>query len=709
LTIRRLASWGRKRALCAGVGGAALAVLAGTALPAATGAATASAASAVTLSAGPLGIDVAPWDPVYSNPATFNAVQPLLKAAGVDELHYGGGTTADVYDWQTNNDVSNCPASTPATSTAACAYKDALDFTQYSANARALDAQSFVTVNYGSGTAALAAAWVKQAADTPGQEVADFEIGNESYGCWEADNWLAAPPEDYVGYKPNVNATCPMNVTGQADGMAIMANSYAANAGKYMAAMKAADPNAQIGFPWAFDNTVGGASVGDNGTWNNTILDADGADIGFVDAHWYPYGFGGNAGAGTNPTAQQVIQSVTQIPQEYQNIENTLTADGDPAAKVIVGETGVSFLATNVPCTPAGALFAAGDALSWLAAGAQSIDWWPLDTNANLGSTCTNPDEGMFTNTGAPMSPYTGYQLASALTQPNAKLSALTTTNSQVLGFQSVLANGQPVVAYINTNTGSAEEVNAATPLTGLLSTESYSAGDQNATNTKTVTGTSTASAIAGGITLPAESIMVLKEDLQKPSAMTLTTGGSSNTFKAGTKVTLKGKLTLNGAAAPAGVPVKVAREVSGKTQATLTVKTVAGGTFTVTDVPPAAGSYVYAASYVSNTYVPATASYTVKVTATKPALKLTVSAKSVKPGQKVTVTATLGAPHTNRTLIIYAQAKGSAKKVIKRGTVNSKGQLAVLFPMKTNTTFTVVFAGDTWYTTGSAAVGVTA
>jgi hypothetical protein len=68
-----------------------------------------------------------------------------------------------------------------------------------------------------------------------------------------------------------------------------------------------------------------------------------------------------------------------------------------------------------------------------------------------------------------------------------------------------------------------------------------------------------------------------------------------------------------------------------------------------------------------------------------------------------VTVTATLGAWHTNRTLVIYAQPKGSAKKVIERGTINSKGQLVVSFTIRANTTFTVTYSGDKWYASASA------
>jgi hypothetical protein len=702
----------------AGVG-AVLAVLAGAAWPGAASAATAassvtpssatpsSTAAAVKLSAAPLGIDVAPWDPVYSNAATLNTVQPLLKAAGIGQLHYGGGVSADEYDWQTNTDISNCPTTATSEFTAACAYNPALPFSLLSKNARALGAQSLVTVNYGSGTPAMAAAWVKQAKATAGQAVAQWEIGNESYGCWEDNNWLAQTPENYQGYEPNVGTTCPMNSQGLATGIQTMATSYAANAKQYMIAMKAQDSTAQLGVPWAFDETVGGASVAGNDTWNNTVLGADAQYIGFVDAHWYPFGFGGDTGNG-NPTDQQVIQSVEQIPSEYAKIRTELNTY-DPSATVTVGETGVSYLATNVPCTPAGALFSAGDVLSWLAAGAKSVDWWPLDTDANLGNTCTNPDEGMFTNTGKPTTPYVGYLLASALARPGAQLSSLATSDAaDVLGFQSVLPNGQVAVALINTNTSAAKKVTVGTSLAGNLSTVSYSAGNQNAANTKTVAGTTTAGAVAGGVTLPAESILVVES--AKPTAMTLGTTSASNTFKAGTKVTVDGKLTLNGAAAPAGVPVLITRKASGSTAAaTLTAKTGTGGAFTATDVPPAYGNYTYLASYTNSAYVPASHSVTVRVTAAKPALKLAVSAKSVKVGKTVTVTATLGAPHANKTLVIYAQPKGGGKKVIKHAAVNSKGQLSVVYPVKANTTFTVTFSGDTWYTSASATAAVKA
>jgi hypothetical protein len=164
----------------------------------------------------------------------LDTIQPLLKAAGIGLLRYGGGSYADYYDWQTNTDIQTCiwgnpfgsftgapfPYDTTAPFTgASCDSTDSLPFDQFSAQAKAIGAQSFATVNYGSGTPAEAAAWVSHAAGS----VALWEVGNENYGCWEVNNWLAQPPENFQGYKPNdystvngiyENPTCPQVTQG---------------------------------------------------------------------------------------------------------------------------------------------------------------------------------------------------------------------------------------------------------------------------------------------------------------------------------------------------------------------------------------------------------------------------------------------------------------------------------------------------------------
>jgi alpha-L-arabinofuranosidase len=271
----------------AGTGGA-LALLAAVTLPGAADAAqSAPAATAgVKLTGGPLGINMAPWDALYTG-ASGATIEALMKQAGIDNIRYGGGTTADDYNWKTDTDIGNCwPNTSAAAYSAKCATKDALYFGLFSKNARATKAQSFVDVNYGSGTPANAAAWVKQAGTKSGQQVALWEIGNENYGCWEANDPLAGAPEHYAGYNIGNQATCPMNAQGLGPGMTTMATSYAVNAQKYFTAMRAVNKKAQIGVPWAFGPDVGGASVGDNTEWNNELFKVDKKYISFVDLHW---------------------------------------------------------------------------------------------------------------------------------------------------------------------------------------------------------------------------------------------------------------------------------------------------------------------------------------------------------------------------------------------------------------------------------------
>jgi hypothetical protein len=493
--------------------GGSLAALAVTLFP---GIAT-PATPAVELSSAPLGMNIPPWNALYANARSGNILQTLLKNAHVSQIRYGGGVYADEYDWQTNTDIENCPSTAIAEYKAKCATLNALNLASLSKEARAIGAQSLVTVNYGSGTPAEAEAEVKQA-EAPGQQVALWEIGNEGYGCWEANDYLAEAPERYQGFKPTSGATCPMVAKGVSAGMEIMAKSYAANAATFMAAMRAANPEAVLGVPWAFDVTVGGGSVAGNTEWNNTVLARDKKYIGFVDAHWYPLGYSGTTGAPGNPTAEQVIQTVYRIPAEYAKIKTALQARGLPGAKIVIGETNVSYHATDTACTAVGALFAAGDALEWLSLGAFGVDWWTMNSYSNTGTTCAHPDEGMFTSNSKPVaeSPYAGYLLAGALAQPGAKLTALTLSpsavSSSVLAFQSILRSGKSAVLLINTSTSAPQQATFKSSLSGQLTAVRYQASNQNKFATKTTTGSSTAAGVAKGVTLPAESITLLQD-----------------------------------------------------------------------------------------------------------------------------------------------------------------------------------------------------
>lgn len=491
----------------------AVVVSAGAVVIALAAAPTATAAPAAGNVVSPLalGVNTAPWDYVYAAGTSagggVDVIQPLLKAAHIGLLRYGGGSYADLYDWQTNSDIENCLPDTTASfvvTPTSCARTDSLGFDQFSAQAKAVGARSMVTVNYGSGTPAEAAAWVTQSRTTPGESVALWEVGNENYGCWEVNNWLAQPPENYQGYTPNVYSTCPQATQGNAAGTQTLASSYAANARPFMAAMKQASPSARIGVPWAFPDEVAGAGVPDNSEWNDTVLGQDGKYIGFVDAHYYPFDFAGSTG-GANPTDQQVLQALQSVPSLYAQIRTELNKY-DPRAAVVVGETGVSNSETTTVCTPAGALFAAGDVLSWLAAGAQSVDWWDMNNYGNTGTTCSNADFGMFTSGSppAPETPYYGYLLASILAQPHALLAPMSTSDpADVLAFQSLLPGGREAVALLNTGSARTVSFRARVPLAGRSRTWTYSE-DVPSITAGTTTGTR-------GVTLPAESLVILE------------------------------------------------------------------------------------------------------------------------------------------------------------------------------------------------------
>ncbi|MGD0701374.1 MAG: hypothetical protein ABSA02_16000 [Trebonia sp.] len=513
---------GRWHGLAAGaavVAAAAVAVIILELLPGGSGPAP------VRLSAAPLGVNIAPWDGVYAGSGS-GVIQPLLAAAGIKQFRYGGGSYADFYDWQTNANIGNClPGDPTASFTAGCASAGQLSFGQLSAHARAIGAESFVTVNYGSGTPALAAAWVTTAKGTAGEQVALWEVGNENYGCYEVNNPLASAPAHFRGYLPGSGSaagqyqTCPTTTQGQLSGTKTLAMSYAANALPFLRAMKAADPSARLGVPWLLGTSAAAGAAGDGSSaasseWNNTVLGTDGSYVGFVDAHYYPFSFAGAAGGG-NPTDSRVLAALRSIPGLASATKTELAAH-DPGAGLVIGETAVSSAATTSACTPVGAVFAAGDVLSWLAAGAQTVDWWDLNNYGNSSDSCTKPDYGFFTSAASPVpeTAYYGYLLASALAKPGALLGPLTTSSpGNVLAFQSSLPGGAHAVALINLDTTAAHTVTFPVPagLTGTLRSSVYSAGTQNTSNSNIVNTTAPVSSLSSGITLPAESITVLQ------------------------------------------------------------------------------------------------------------------------------------------------------------------------------------------------------
>ena len=188
---------------------------------------------------------------------------------------------------------------------------------------------------------------------------------------------------------------------------------------------------------------------------------------------------------------------------------------------MVVGETGVSNNETTTVCTPAGALFAAGDVLSWLAAGAQSVDWWDMNNYGNTGRYLHQPGLrdvhlGLAARAGdALLRLRAGLGAGQAGRAAGARWAPL--IRPTCWPTSPCLPGGQEAVAFLNTNTSSAQTVTfrPGVPLSGQLQTWTYSAGNQNATDSNIVQGTASASSLAHGITLPAESMVILESQGQ--------------------------------------------------------------------------------------------------------------------------------------------------------------------------------------------------
>jgi len=127
-------------------------------------------------------VNTAVWDGDFDSNNTIN----LLSRMGAQALRFPGGSLSDDYHWATNTTDSNT-------------WQWATSFDQFAQVATTVGTEAFITANYGSGTPAEAAAWVKESNATHHYGFKYWEIGNECYGSWETDtNSVAHDPYTYA-------------------------------------------------------------------------------------------------------------------------------------------------------------------------------------------------------------------------------------------------------------------------------------------------------------------------------------------------------------------------------------------------------------------------------------------------------------------------------------------------------------------------------
>jgi len=359
-------------------------------------------ASLGTVPAHAIGLSTA----VYDGDMNDAAIPALLKAAGIDALRYPGGSYSDIYDWQTQTAAAGGYVA-PDTS-----------FSDFMSTVSSADAAPIITVNYGTGTSSLAAAWVQAAAS---DNVQYWEVGNEVYGNgtyganWEADahcdTSLNGSPVT-IGSEPSQTYDC-----GPAQ--------YAANFLQFQSAMHAANANAKVcavlTTPGFWPDGVTNSEYPQS--WNQTVLTALGSNTQCVIVHYYP---GGSSTAGMLTDPSDISGIVSTLHSEiasYAGISNPASVP------IIVTETNSTI---DLDTQPA-ALFGADMYMTWLENGVANVDWWNEHNGEGTVSTVDGAtdygDQGIFSNNtdyggttepavDTPFAPYYAIEMLSKLAAP---------------------------------------------------------------------------------------------------------------------------------------------------------------------------------------------------------------------------------------------------------------------------------------------------
>jgi cellulose binding protein with CBM2 domain/fibronectin type III domain protein len=398
---------------------AALFAAGSQALPAA--AQTSSASVTVNATAG---LGTVPTHAIGLNTAVYDgdmndaAIPPLLKAAGVDAMRYPGGSYSDIYNWQTQ------------TAAAGGYVAPNTGFSNFMTTANAAGAQPIITVNYGTGTPSLAAAWVQAAAS---DGVGYWEVGNEVYGNgtyganWEADAHCETSlngPAVTIGSEPSQTYDCGPT-------------QYAANVLQYESAIHAANANAKVcailTTPGFWPDGVTNSEYPQS--WNQTVLSALGSQTQCVIVHYYP---GGSSTAAmlTDPT--DIAGIVSTLHSELSQYAGIASPASIP---ILVTETNSSI---DMDTQPA-ALFGADMYMTWLENGATNVDWWNEHNGEGTVSTVNGAtdygDQGIFSNssnsggtteppTDTPFAPYYGIEMLSKLATPGGAMVNSTSTQA---------------------------------------------------------------------------------------------------------------------------------------------------------------------------------------------------------------------------------------------------------------------------------------
>lgn len=396
-----------------------------------------------------VGVNDAVWDSNLQDAQ----VPGLLRADSVRVMRFPGGSTADQYHWQTNTLDNGSSAGTDT-------------FDQFMQVVQKVGATPIITVNYGTGTPAEAAAWVQYANNVKHYHIRYWEIGNELYGNgtygadWESDNHALGP------------------------------ESYANNSVQFVQAMKAVDPGIQVGLVLTAPGNWpdGQTSASSPQPWNDTVLPIACSYVSFVSVHWYPQGPGGESDSSLlNAAANGESTSVSytpSIPSMVSTLRSKIGQDcGTHASSVQIMTTETNSVSYNPGKQTTGlvnALFLADNYMTWLENGVTSVDWWDVHNSAVTGTndssdlygTTDYGDYGLLSagNTGepavdTPFPDYYGLQIVSKVLGDcggHAQIVAASSDQSAVQAFAVLQNDGTVAVLLVNTDPNTTYNVSLA-------------------------------------------------------------------------------------------------------------------------------------------------------------------------------------------------------------------------------------------------------
>jgi hypothetical protein len=349
-----------------------------------------------------IGVTEPLWSPVFTDPR----VPELIRQAGIRTLEFNGGGVSDLYHWKTGTAQ---PDPDPAGHPDYASIPPAFSFDQFENIAHRTGAQTFVHVNYGTGTPAEAAAWVRYAKQKH-DHVGRWAVGEEVWGNGGIPG---------VDFEPDAHA----DKSPQA---------YAANALKFIAAMKRADPSAQVGVELL--GVPGGAFQ----QWDEAVMSIVGSKADFVDIHAYPFGLDDDSDAAVLAfprTNAAKMASLRQLLDKY----------AAPRTAIVVGEANSAAVPTKQQIGQVNALYLADDMLGLLDGGARNVDWFGLhvggwayygDSDLGLLSTgdCNDDDTDCAPPAQTPFRPYWALRLVGTMARHGGTMVPVTSSNPLLIG-----------------------------------------------------------------------------------------------------------------------------------------------------------------------------------------------------------------------------------------------------------------------------------